>query len=52
MSAKPGTKENPIEIDDPSEARGNWSYVVRPKRKEQTDGEAVPRRRSPDTRES
>lgn len=31
-----GTKEDPIEISDPSEIRGNLSYVI--KKKEKTDG--------------
>lgn len=46
-----GTKDDPIEISDPSQARANLSYVVKPNRKEKSDGEAVSRRRSPDTRE-
>jgi len=45
MTAKPGTKENPIPITDRSEARANVSYIIR---KEKSDGETVPHRRSPD----
>lgn len=35
-----GTKEDPIEISDPSEARANLSYIIKPK-KEKHDGESV-----------
>lgn len=54
MSDKPlpGHKGNPIEISDPSEARANLSYTIKPKaRKEQADGEALPRSRSKDRSE-
>lgn len=47
---KPGHKGNPIEISDPSEARANLSYIIKP-RKEHSDGEAVPRQRSKDRSE-
>lgn len=46
-----GTKDDPIEISDPSQARANLSYIIKPK-KEKSDGEAVSRRRSPDPGEA
>jgi hypothetical protein len=36
-----GTKDDPIEISDPSEARANLSYVIKPK-KEKADGKPLP----------
>lgn len=40
-----GTKDDPIEISDPSEARANLSYTLKPK-KEKADGRTLPRQRS------
>jgi hypothetical protein len=45
-----GTKEDPIEISDPSEARANLTYIIKPK-KEKSDGEAVSRRAGKDRSE-
>src|SRR5215510_5989723 len=42
-----GTKDDPIEIADPSEARANRTYIIKP-RKVEDDGEAVQKRRSKD----
>jgi hypothetical protein len=46
-SEAPGTKDNPIEIDHPDQARANRTYIIRPKpkavpvNKEAASGEAV-----------
>lgn len=45
-----GTKDDPIEISDPSEARANLTYIIKPK-KEEARGEAVSSRRSKDRSE-
>lgn len=42
-----GTKDDPIEIADATEARANLSYTIKP-RKVKDDGEAVSSRRSKD----
>jgi hypothetical protein len=46
-----GTPDDPIEISDPSEARANLTYIIKPPKKEKAHGETVPDERSPDRRQ-